>query len=140
MSKHIDELSESELIRIIIISDNKLKLGYLDNDIVAYVETSTTTESQWNEWMENVNKARLFVHLMNTYKPPSEFFKGYMFSIDSDRDIIPESLTGREYSVGHHKDCQMALYKAVVMYHLGYVIRTNITLQSIYNSDWHNHV
>lgn len=141
MSKHVDELSESELLRaiIIIISDNKLKLGYLDNDIVEHVETFTT-DAQWDEWVENSNKARLFVHLMNTYKPTSEFFNGYMFSIDYDRDIIPESLTGREYSVGHHKDCQMALYKAVVMYHLGYVIRTNITLQSIYNSDWYNHV
>lgn len=139
MSRRLNELSESELIRIIIISDNKLKLGYLDNDIVEHVETFTT-DAQWDEWVENSNKARLFVHLMNTYKPTSEFFKGYMFSIDYARDIIPESLTGREYSVGHHKDCQMALYKAVVMYHLGYVIRTNITLQSIYNSDWHNHV
>lgn len=142
MSKHIDELSESELIRaiiIIIISDNKLKLGYLDNDIVAHVETFTT-DAQWDEWVENINKARLFVHLMDTYKPVTEFFNGYMFSIDYDRDIIPESLTGREYSVGHHKDCQMALYKAVVMYHLGYVIRTNIDTKSIYNSDWYNHV
>lgn len=139
MSKHVDELSESELLRAIIISDNKLKLGYLDNDIVEHVETFTT-DAQWNEWMENVNKAKLCVHLMNTYKPTSGFFNGYMFSIDYDRDIIPESLTGREYSAGHHKDCQIALYKAVVMYHLGAVIRTNITLQSIYNSDWYNHV
>ena len=141
MSRRLNELSESELIRaiIIIISDNKLKLGYLDNDIVEHVETFTT-DAQWDEWVENSNKARLFVHLMNTCKPTSEFFKGYMFSIAYDRDIIPESLTGREYSVGHHEDCQMALYKAVVMYHLGDVIRTNITLQSIYNSDWYNHV
>lgn len=63
-----------------------------------------------------------------------------MFSIDYEGDTIPESLTGREYSVGHHKDCQMALYKAVVMYHFGYVIRTNITLQSICNEGWYNHV
>lgn len=138
MSKHVDELSESELIRAIIISDNKLKLGYLDDAIIEHVETFTT-DAQWDEWVENSNKARLFVHLMNTYKPRPEVFNGYMFSIDSDRDIIPESLTGREYSVGHHKDCQIALYKAVVMYHLGPVIRTNITLQSIYYSDWHNH-
>ena len=139
MSKHVDELSESELLRAIIISDNKLKLGYLDNDIVEHVETFTT-DSQWDEWVENINKARLFVHLMPTYKPTSKFFNGYMFSIDSDRDIIPESLTGREYSVGHHKDCQIALYKAIVMYHLGYVIRINIDTKSIYNSDWYNHV
>jgi hypothetical protein len=139
MSKHIDELSESELIRAIIIIDNKLNLGYLDEEIVSHVETFTTNE-QWDEWVENSNKARLFVHLMTAYKPTSEFFKGHMFSIDYDRDAIPESLTGRKYSVGHHKDCQMALYKAVVMYHLGPVIRTNITLQSICDNDGDNHV
>lgn len=141
MSKHIDELSESELIRAIIIIDNKLKLGYLDNDIVEHVETFTT-DAQWDEWVENSNKDRLFVHLMNTYKPTSDFFNGYVFStVNNDNNSnIPESLTGRRYSVGHHKDCQMALYKAVVMYHLGYVIRTNITLQSICDNDWDNHV
>ena len=42
MSKHVNELSESELIRAIIISDNKLKLGYLDEEIVSHVETFTT--------------------------------------------------------------------------------------------------
>lgn len=139
MSKHVDELSESELIRAIIIIDNKLKLGYLDDEIAEHVETFTT-DAQWNEWVENINEARLFVHLMNIYKPVTDFFNGYVFSTVNNDNDIPESLTGREYSVGHHKDCQIALYKAVVMYHLGYVIRTNITLQSIYNSDWHNHV
>jgi len=139
MYKCADELSEPELIRAIIIVDNKLKLGYLDNGVVEHVE-KFTTDAQWDEWVENINKARLFVHLMNTYKPTSEFFKGYMFSIAYDRDIIPESLTGREYTTNRHMDCQMALYKAVVMYHLGPVIRTNIDTKSIYNSDWHNHV
>lgn len=42
MSKHVNELSESELIRAIIIIDNKLKLGYLDDEVVAHVETFTT--------------------------------------------------------------------------------------------------
>ena len=65
MSRHLNELSESELIRAVIIVDNKLKLGYLDDEIVAYVETFTT-DAQWNEWVENSNKARLFVHLMDT--------------------------------------------------------------------------
>lgn len=146
MYKCVDELSEPELIRaIIIIDNNKLKLGYLDNDIVEHVETFTT-DAQWNEWVENINKARLFVHLvhlvhlMNTYKPMIDFFNGYIFSIVDDKINTPESLTGREYTTNRHMDCQMALYKAVVMYHLGYVIRINIDTKSIYNSDWHNHV